>query len=88
MTENPSAQAVTALAVVMSLVEALLKRGVIDPAAVDDVLRDAGTYAQALCVDCSREAETEVKRLLEEVGTAAKQVAPTERQPIPIVDPA
>src|SRR5262249_28235258 len=60
MAEAPSVQALTALAVVMSLVEALVKRGVIDQSALDATLKNAGTNAQALCADCSREVEREV----------------------------
>jgi hypothetical protein len=87
MDQAPSAQALTALAVVMSLVVALVKRGVIDQTALDATLKDAGIYAQALCVDCSREMEREVKRLLGEIGTTATQTAATETPPIPLVDP-
>ena len=85
MADAPSAQALTALAVVLSLVDALLKRGVIDQAAVDATLKDAGNYAQALCVDCSREMEHKVQRLLDEIGKSAAQVDAT--APIPLVDP-
>src|SRR5215469_13499878 len=49
MAEAPSAHALTALAVVMSLMDALVKRGVIDHTAVDATLKDAGTFAQVLC---------------------------------------
>jgi hypothetical protein len=86
MIEGPSAQALAALAAVMSLVEALFKRGVIDQPAVDTMLREAGTYAQALCVDCSHEVEREVQQLLAAIGKA--EVSPAETAPIPLVDPA
>jgi hypothetical protein len=86
MAEAPSAQAVAALATVMSLVAALLKRGVIDQTAVDDALRDACKHGHALCGDC-REAEPEVQRLLDVIGETAAQIAATEAPPIPLVDP-
>ena len=87
MAEAPSAHALTALAVVMSLMDALVKRGVIDHTAVDATLKDAGTYAQVLCADCSREVEQEVHRLLDEIAKVATQFAPPET-PVPLVDPA
>ena len=87
MAEPPSAQALAALAVVMSLVESLLKRGVVDQAAVDAILGDAITYAQALCSDCSAEVEREVQKFLKAIGKAAAEVAATETPPVPLVDP-
>ena len=88
MAEAPSVQALTALAVVMSLVEALVKRGVIDQSALDATLKNAGTNAQALCADCSREVEREVQRLVDEIGKTAAQAAATETPPVPLIDPA
>lgn len=76
-----------ALAIVASLMEALLKRGVIDRTAVDDTLRDAMSYAQALCTDCPPEVEGGVQRLLRMIGQAQARVADTEAAPIPIIDP-
>jgi len=87
MAEAPSAQALTALAVVMSLVESLLKRGVVDQAAVDTMLGDAATFAQALCSDCSAEVEREVQEFLNAIGRTATGAAATETPPIPLVDP-
>ena len=87
-TGAPSPQALAALAVAASLMEALLKRGVIDRSAVDDTLKDAASYAQALCVDCSPELERGVQHLLKMIGQAEEQVADTEPAPIPVVDPA
>ena len=87
MAEAPSAHAATALAVVMSLVDTLLKRGVVDHAAVDAMLKDALTYSQALCVDCSREMEREVRELLDAIGQSATKVVGADTAPIPLVDP-
>lgn len=89
--EAPSPQAMAALAVVASLIETLARRGVIDRAAVDDTLKDAASYAQALCADCAPETEREVQRLLKMIGQVGSQearVAETEEAPIPLVDPA
>jgi hypothetical protein len=86
MADAPSAQALTALAVVMSLLESLLKRGAIDQTAMDIIVRSAGTYAQALCADCSTEVEREVQQLLAVFGKTA--TAGSETAPIPLVDPA
>jgi len=85
--EVPSAQALTAMAVVLALLEALLKRGVIDQAEVGIIVKDAGNYAQVLCTDCSQEVEREVQRLLDVVGTEATHMDAAEPAPIPIVDP-
>jgi hypothetical protein len=87
ITEAPSPQALAALAVVASLMEALSRRGVIDSIAVDDTLRDAASYAQALCADCPAEVERGVQRLLMMIGEAKAQVADTEGSPVPVVDP-
>ena len=87
MAEATSAHALAALSVVMSLMQALAKRGLIDHTVVDATLADAGTYAQALCADYPREVEREVQRLLVEIGKVATQVAPPET-PVPLVDPA
>jgi len=86
ITEAPSSQALAALAVVASLMEALLRRGVIDSIAVDDTLRDAASYAQALCADCPAEVERDVQRLLVMIGQAQARVADTEGSPMPVVD--
>ena len=85
MAEVPSTQALAALAVVMSLAEALLKRGVIDQSVVDAMLRDAGTCAQALCAEYSSEVEREVQHLVDGIGKTG--VSATETPPIPLVDP-
>jgi hypothetical protein len=70
----------------MSLMEALSKRGVIDKTDIDATFRDAGSYAQALCVDCSHEVESAVQQLLAVIGKTAGQDAGT--PPIPLVGPA
>lgn len=74
----PSPHAVAALALAASLLEALVKRGAIDRPGVDDMLRDAASYAQALCADCPSEVEGHVQRLLTMIGQAQAGVAETE----------
>src|SRR4029450_8974962 len=51
--DAPSPHGLAALAISVSLVEALLKQGVIDAATVEAALKEANLYAQALCADCS-----------------------------------
>lgn len=90
ITEAPSPQSLAALSVVASLIETLARRGVIDRDAVDDTLRDAASYAQALCADCTPEVEREVQRLLKmigEAGSAEARVADAPDVPAPLVDP-
>ena len=65
--DTPSPHGLAALAISASLVEALVKQGIIDQAAVEAILKDAHPYAQALCIDCSPEVERETQRLLKEI---------------------
>jgi hypothetical protein len=65
--DTPSPHGLAALAISASLVEALVKQGIIDQAAVEAILKDANPYAQALCIDCSPEVERETQRLLKEI---------------------
>ena len=51
--DAPSPHGIAALAISVSLVEALLKQGIIDQATVEATLKEANLYAQALCIDCS-----------------------------------
>ena len=58
--------------------EALLKRGVIEEADVDTIVRDAASYAAALCVEAAPEVEREALRLLALIKKAEQKVAATE----------
>jgi hypothetical protein len=65
--DTPSSHGLAALAISASLVEALVKQGIIDQATVEAILNEANLYAQALCIDCSPEVERETQRLLKEM---------------------
>jgi hypothetical protein len=76
MADNtPSPHGLAALAVSVSLLEVLLKQGVIDRATVEATLKEATTYAQALCIDCSPEVERETLRIVGLLGTPEEPVA-------------
>jgi hypothetical protein len=62
--DAPSPHGLAALAISVSLVEALLKQGVIDRATVEATVKEATLYAQALCIDCSPDVERETQRIL------------------------
>jgi hypothetical protein len=62
--DPPSPHGLAALAISMSFVQALLKQGLIDRATVEATLKEAGLYAQALCIDCSPEVERETLRIV------------------------
>ena len=76
--DAPSPHGLAALAVSASLLEALLRQGAIDRATVEAVLKEATTYAQALCIDCSPEVERETQRLLKEMRIAGEPPAVAE----------
>ncbi len=84
----PAAQALAGLAMSASLVEALLKRGVLEQSDVDPIIRDAASYVTAFCTDCGPEVEREALRLLALIGKTERDVAASEAPPIPVVDPA
>lgn len=86
--DTSAAQALAGVAMSASLMEALLKRGVIEKADVEPIIRDAASYVAAFCTECSPEVEREARRLLTLIGKADQDVAPAEPAPIPIVDPA
>lgn len=65
--DPPSPHGLAALAISVSLVQALLKQGLIDRATVDQALKEAGLYAQALCTDCSPEVERETLRIVKQI---------------------
>ena len=62
--DPPSPHGLAALAISVSFVQALQKQGLIDRATVDVTLKEAGLYAQALCIDCSPEVERETMRIV------------------------
>ena len=76
--DSPSPHGIAALAISVSLVETLLKQGVIDQATVEAILKEANLYAQALCIDCSPEVERETQRVLKEMRMPEKPSAVTE----------
>jgi hypothetical protein len=78
--DAPSPHGLAALAISVSLVEVLLKQGVIDPTTVEAALKEANLYAQALCIDCSPEVERETQRLLKQVRIPA--------EPEPVAEPS
>jgi hypothetical protein len=75
--DQPSPHGLAALAISVSLVQALLKQGLIDRATVEASLKEAGLYAQAFCIDCSPEVERETLRIV-------KQIKPEE--PVAVAD--
>ena len=76
--DAPSPHGLAALAISASLVEALVKQGIIDQATVEAILKEANLYAQALCIDCSPEVERETQRLLKEMRIAGEPPAVAE----------
>ena len=73
-----SPHGLAALAVSVSLCEALLRQGVIDQAAAEAVLKEAGLYAQALCLDCPPEVERETQRLLKQIRLPSEPASAAE----------
>ena len=57
--------ALARLAATVSLMDALLKGGVIDEAFVAAATKEAITYAQALCTEWSPDVERETQRILQ-----------------------
>lgn len=86
--DTTAAHAVAGIAMSASLMEALLKRGVIEQTDVDAILKDAASYVDALCADGGLKVEREARRLLTQIGKVEHEVAATEAPPIPIVEPA
>ena len=73
--DAPSPHGLAALAISVSLVEILLKQGVIDQATVEATLKEANLYVQAFCVDCSPEVERQTQRILKLVRVPGEQAA-------------
>ena len=65
--DPPSPHGLAALAISVSFVQALLKQGLIDRATLEATLKEAGLYAQALCIDCSTEVERETMRIMKQI---------------------
>jgi len=86
--QTSAAHALAGLAISASLMEALLKRGVIEQADVDPIIGDAASYVAAFCIDCGPEVERDARRLLTLLGKAERDVAGPEPTPVPVVDPA
>ncbi len=59
LTTRRHRMALAALAISASLVEALVKQGIIDRLGPEAILKEAKLYAQALCIGCSPEVERE-----------------------------
>jgi hypothetical protein len=57
--------ALAGLATTASLMDVLLKRGVIDEAFIAEVTKEAIAYAQALCTEWSPDVERETQRILQ-----------------------
>ena len=51
----------------VSFVQVLLKQGLIDRATLDAFSKEAGLYAQALCIDCSPEVERETMQIVKQI---------------------
>ena len=60
--------ALAGLAMTASLMDALLKRGMIDEAFVAAATKEAIAYAQALCTEWSPDVERETQRILQLVS--------------------
>ena len=84
--EGGLSYAMASLAVTATLLDTLVKQGVIEKAVADAVIKDANCYVQALCVGCSPELERDTQRILQMFGKLPEQAA-TEAPPIPIVEP-
>jgi hypothetical protein len=77
-TSPPSAQAIAALGMAASLMESLLRGGLIDKEAFDAIVKDAASYVQALCTDCPSEVEREAQAMLKLLGKPPADVPPFE----------
>ena len=84
--DAPSPHGIAALAISVSLVEALLKQGIIDQATVEATLKEANLYAQALCIDCSPEVERETQRILKLVRMPGEPAAVAEPSTAAVTD--
>ena len=71
--DPPSPHGLAALAISVSFVQALLKQGLIDHATVEATLKEAGLYAQALCIDCSPEVERETMRIVKQIKPESRR---------------
>lgn len=87
--ETPAARALAGLAALTSLIEALLKRGLIEQADVEAIMRDASSIVAASCAtDCEPGLEREALQLLTSIVKSLRDVTVPEPAPITVVDPA
>jgi hypothetical protein len=86
--ETSAAQAFAGLAMSASLMEALLKRGLIEQADVDAIMGDAASNVAAFCTDRGPEVEREALQVLELIGKSLRDVVVPEPAPAPVTDPA
>ena len=77
-TSPPSAQAIAALGMAASLMESLVRGGLIDQEAFDAIVKDAASYVQALCTDCPPEVERQAQAMLKLLGKPPAGVPPSE----------
>jgi hypothetical protein len=85
--DAPAAQALAGLAMAASLMEALLKRGIIEQADADAIIREAASYVAAF-TNFGPDVEREALRVLKLIGKSQRDVAVAQAAPIPVVDPA
>jgi hypothetical protein len=74
----PSAQAIAALGLAASLMESLVRGGLIDQEVIDAIVKDAASYVQALCTDCPPEVERQAQAILKLLGKPPADVPPSE----------
>jgi hypothetical protein len=86
MADDPSPHGLAALAISVSLVDALRKQGLIDQATVEAILKEARMYAQALCIDCSPEVERETQRIVRLIRMPEEQAKVAEPSTVAVTD--
>jgi hypothetical protein len=72
--------ALAGLATTVSLMDALLKQGLIDEAFVAEATKEAIACAQALCTEWSPDVERETQRILQLISQPKTAVAASEGQ--------
>jgi hypothetical protein len=86
--ETAAAQAFAGLAMSASLMEALLKRGLIEKADVAVIMRDAASNVAAFCTDRGPDVEREALQVLTLISKSLRDVVVPEPAPSPVADPA
>jgi hypothetical protein len=74
---SPSAQAIAALGLAASLIEGLVRGGLIDQEVIDAIVKDGASYVQALCTDCPPEVERQAQAILKLLGKPPADVSPS-----------